>query len=73
MDVPLLTLALESIVSVMIVRIQRSVQQEDRKAEIRAVTASASNRLAAIEFPLFAMLLVGGHARSDRVALYKSL
>ena len=59
-DVPLLTLALESIVSVMIVRIS-ALQQEDRKAEIRAVTASASNRLAAIEFPLFAMLLVGGH------------
>jgi O-antigen/teichoic acid export membrane protein len=59
-DVPLLTLALESIVSVMIVRIS-SLQKEDRKREIREVTASASNRVAAIEFPLFAMLLVGGH------------
>ena len=59
-DVPLLTLALESIVSVMIVRIS-ALQKEDRKREIREVTASASNRVAAIEFPLFAMLLVGGH------------
>jgi len=59
-DVPLLTVALESIVSVMIVRIS-ALQKEDRKADIRAVTASASNRVAAIEFPLFAMLLVGAH------------
>jgi O-antigen/teichoic acid export membrane protein len=59
-DVPLLTLALESIVSVMIVRIS-ALQKEDRKREIREVTASASNRVAAIEFPLFAMLLVAAH------------
>src|SRR5580704_1378051 len=59
-DVPLLTLALESIVSVMIVRIS-TLQKENRKKEIREVTASASNRVAAIEFPLFAMLLIGGH------------
>ena len=58
-DVPLLTLALESIVSVMIVRIS-ALQKEDRKKEIREVTASASSRVAAIEFPLFAMLMVGG-------------
>jgi O-antigen/teichoic acid export membrane protein len=58
-DVPLLTLALESIVSVMIVRIS-ALQKEDRKQEIREVTASASTRVAAIEFPLFAMLMVGG-------------
>ena len=59
-DVPLLTLMLESIVSVMIVRVS-ALQKEDRKKEIREVTASASSRVAAIEFPLFAMLLVGGH------------
>ena len=59
-DVPLLTLALESVVSVMIVRIS-SLQKEDRKADIRYVTASATNQLAAIQFPLFAMLFVAGH------------
>jgi len=37
------------------------LQKEDRKREIREVTASASNRVAAIEFPLFAMLLVAAH------------
>jgi O-antigen/teichoic acid export membrane protein len=59
-DVPLLTLALESVVSVMIVRIS-SLQKEDRKADIRYVTASATNQLAALQFPLFAMLFVAGH------------
>jgi O-antigen/teichoic acid export membrane protein len=59
-DVPLLTLALESVVSVMIVRIS-SLQKEDRKADIRYITASATNQLAAIQFPLFAMLFVAGH------------
>ena len=59
-DVPLLTLALESVVSVMIVRIS-SLQKEDRKEDIRHVTASATNQLAAIQFPLFAMLFVAGH------------
>ncbi len=59
-DVPLLTLALESVVSVMIVRIS-SLQKEDRKEDIRHVTATATNQLAAIQFPMFAMLFVGGH------------
>jgi O-antigen/teichoic acid export membrane protein len=44
----------------MIVRIS-SLQQEDRKADIRYVTAAATNRLAAIYFPLFMLLLVAGH------------
>ena len=65
-DVPLLTLALESIVSVMIVRIS-TLQKENRKKEIREVTASASSRVAAIEFPLFAMLMVGG---KDLIVLF---
>ncbi len=59
-DVPLLTLALESVVSVMQIRVS-SLQKEDRKADIRYVTASATNQLAAIQFPLFAMLFVAGH------------
>ncbi len=59
-DVPLLSLALESIVSVMIVRVS-SLQKEDRKEDIRRITAAASNQLAAIQFPLFAMLFVASH------------
>jgi len=44
---------------VMIVRIS-ALQKENRKAEIRAVTASATNRVAAIQFPLLAILLIAG-------------
>ncbi len=59
-DVPLLTLLLESVVAVMIVRIS-TLQKEDRKADIRYVTAAATNRLAALQFPLFMILLVSAH------------
>jgi len=59
-EVPLLTLVLESAVSVMIVRIS-SLEKEDRKADIRYVSAAATNRLAALQFPLFTMLFVAGH------------
>ena len=60
LDVPMLSLALESVVSVMIVRVSR-LQQENRKADIRYVTAAATNRLAAFQFPLFMMLLLAAH------------
>jgi len=59
-EVPLLTLAVESVASVMIVRVS-SLEKEDRKDDIRYVTAAATNRLAALQFPLFAMLFVAGH------------
>ena len=59
-DVPLLTLMLESIVSVMIVRVS-SLQKEGRKEDIRYVTAAATNRFAALQYPLFMMLFVAGH------------
>ena len=59
-EVPLLTLTVESVASVMIVRVS-SLEQENRKEDIRYVTAAATNRLAAIQFPLFAMLFVSGH------------
>ncbi len=59
-DVPLISLILESVVSVMIVRIS-ALQQEDRKADILSITAAATNRLAAIQFPLFMLLFVAGH------------
>jgi O-antigen/teichoic acid export membrane protein len=59
-EVPLLTLAVESVATVMIVRIS-GLQKEDRKEDIRYVTAAATNRLAAFQFPLFTMLFVAGH------------
>ena len=59
-DVPLLTLALESVVSVMQIRVS-SLQKDDRKEDIRRVTAAATNQLAALQFPMFAMLFVAGH------------
>ncbi len=59
-DVPLLSLILESVGSVLIIRVS-ALQQENRKADIRSVTAAASTRLAAIQFPLFAILLLAGH------------
>ena len=59
-DVPLLSLVLESVVSVLIIRVS-VLQQQDRKADIRSVTAAVSSRLAAIQLPLLAILLVAGH------------
>jgi len=59
-EVPLLTLAVESVASVMIVRVS-ALEKENRKADIRYVTAAATNRLAALQFPVFAMLFVAGH------------
>lgn len=59
-EVPLLTLAVESVASVMMVRVS-GLEKENRKADIRYVTAAATNQLAAIQFPLFAMLFVAGH------------
>ena len=59
-EVPLLTLLLESVVSVMIVRVS-TLEKENRKADIRYVTAAATNRLAALQFPLFAMLFLAAH------------
>lgn len=59
-DIALFSLLLESIAAVMLVRVS-ALQLQDRKAEIRNLTASAINRLAAIQFPVCAMLLVAGH------------
>jgi O-antigen/teichoic acid export membrane protein len=60
LDVPLVSLLLESAGSVMIVRVSK-LQQENRKADIRSLTAAATNQLAAIQYPLFMFLLVAGH------------
>jgi O-antigen/teichoic acid export membrane protein len=66
LDVPLISLVLESVVSVMIVRVS-TLQQENRKADIRYITAAATNRLSAMQFPLFMLLLVAGH---DLIVLF---
>ena len=59
LEVPLISLFLESMLSVMVVRIS-ALHQEGRVADIRAVLASAINRLATVQFPIYAILLVAG-------------
>ena len=60
MDVPLISLFVESIVSVLIIRVS-ALQQQNRKEDIRRLIAAASARLAAFQFPIYALLLVIGH------------
>lgn len=59
LEAPLISLFLESIVAVLVVRIS-ALQHEDRKEDIRRVMAAAMNRVAAIQFPMCALLLVTG-------------
>ena len=59
MEVPLISLFLESMLSVMVVRIS-ALHQEGRIEDIRNVLASAINRLATVQFPIYAILLVAG-------------
>jgi hypothetical protein len=59
-DFALFSLVLESIAAVMVVRVS-ALQHQDRKAEIRRLSAAAVNRLAALQFPTCALLLVAGH------------
>lgn len=66
LDVPLISLFLESIAAVMVVRISM-LQQQDRKEDIRRLSAGAINRLASIQFPVCAILLVAGH---DLIVLF---
>ena len=66
LDVPLISLILESVVSVMIVRVS-TLQRENRKTDIRYITAAATNRLSAVQFPLFMFLLVAGR---DLIVLF---
>ena len=65
-DVPLLTLALESIVSVMIVRISSLAEGGSQEGDSRG-HGLCQQPVAAIEFPLFAMLMVGG---KDLIVLF---
>lgn len=66
LDVPLISLFLESVAAVMVLRVS-SLQHQGHKEEIRRVTASAINRLAAVQFPMCALLLVAGH---DLIVLF---
>lgn len=59
LEVPLISLFLESMLSVMVVRIS-ALQQEGRVEDIRTVLASAINKLATVQFPIYALLLISG-------------
>ena len=59
LEVPLISLFLESVAAVMVVRVS-ALQHEGRVEDIRRVMASAINRLAAVQFPIYAILLVAG-------------
>ncbi len=59
MEVPLISLFLESMLAVLVVRIS-ALHQEGRTEDIRNVLASAINRLATVQFPIYALLLVAG-------------
>jgi O-antigen/teichoic acid export membrane protein len=66
LEVPLISLFLESVLAVMVVRIS-ALQHEGRAEDIRRVLASAINRLAAVQFPIYALLLVAGR---DLIVLF---
>jgi len=59
LEVPLISLFLDSMLSVMVVRIS-ALHQEGRVEDIRNVLAQAINRLATVQFPIYALLLVAG-------------
>jgi O-antigen/teichoic acid export membrane protein len=60
LEIPLISLFLESVVQVLIIRVSR-LQHEGRKDEILRITAAATGQLAAIQLPLYMLLLVAGH------------
>jgi O-antigen/teichoic acid export membrane protein len=60
LEIPLISLFVESILSVMIIRVS-ALQQQHRKEDIRHLVAAATTRLAAFQFPIYALLLVAGH------------
>jgi O-antigen/teichoic acid export membrane protein len=59
MQVPFVYVFLESVAAIMIVRIS-ALQQQQRHDEVRRVMAAAINRVAAIQFPAAALLLIIG-------------
>lgn len=60
LEIPLISLFLESVVQVLIIRVSR-LQHEGRRDEILRITAAATAQLAAIQMPLYMLLLVAGH------------
>jgi O-antigen/teichoic acid export membrane protein len=60
LEVPLISLILESVSQVLIVRVSK-LQLDGRKDEILRLTAAATCQLAAIQLPLYMLLLVAGH------------
>ena len=60
LEVPLISLIFESVGQVLIIRVSR-LQLEGRKDEIIRTIAAATCRLAAIQLPLYMLLLVAGH------------
>jgi O-antigen/teichoic acid export membrane protein len=59
MQVPFVFVFLESVGAILVVRVS-ALQQQKRNDEVRRVVASAINRVAAIQFPAAALLLVTG-------------
>jgi O-antigen/teichoic acid export membrane protein len=60
LEIPLISLFLESIASVLIIRVS-ALQHQDRKEDIRNLISAATTRLASFQFPIYAFLLVAGH------------
>jgi O-antigen/teichoic acid export membrane protein len=60
LEIPLISLFLESVAQVLIIRVSK-LQQEGNKEEIIRITASATAQLAAIQLPMYMILLVAGH------------
>ncbi len=59
LEVPLISLFIDSMMAVMVVRIS-ALHQEGRVEDIRNVLANAINRVATVQFPIYALLLVAG-------------
>jgi O-antigen/teichoic acid export membrane protein len=59
LEVPLISLFIDSMLAVMVVRIS-ALHQEGRIEDIRIVLANAINRLATVQFAIYAILLVAG-------------
>ncbi len=66
LEIPLISLFRESVSQVLIIRVSK-LQQEGRKDEILRIIAAATSRLAAVQIPLYTLLLVAGH---DLIVLF---
>lgn len=66
LEIPLISLFLESIVQVLIIRVSK-LQQQGQLDDIRRIIAAATARLAAIQLPLYMLLLVSAH---DLIVLF---